>query len=649
MHPSPLRTGRHISLVLAFCQLSCGSPPTPEVRAESNAEKPDKETCLDYSETRNVYFGDLHVHTRYSFDAYIHQVRNSPADAYRFAQGEPVQLPPLDASGVGTRSVRLKRPLDFAAVTDHAEYIGQVMDCWTEGSSSYESGACEGIRSDDEDRIVDWGTGLVVDRPVRLATLCSRPGIDCPSAHREAWDRIRQAAADAHDQTSSCTFTTFVGYEWTGNTRLSNLHRNVLFRNADVPDRPASYFESPTPTALWQSLAEECTDAEGECDAIVIPHNANLSNGRMFATADLDAMTVDQAAAVAALRQRMEPLLEIFQHKGSGECINGLTGVLGAPDEFCDVENLRAPIAEDCGDSIGVLGIVNSGCTSRNDFFRTILLDGMRQMTRLGVNPYMLGAIASSDTHNGTPGAVEEDNFSGHQGMAEGTSSKRLGAPENAPIGVITNPGGLAGIWATENSRDALFDAMRRRETFGTSGPRIVPRFFGGWSLPNNACQDPNLLELAYDKGVPMGGVLEHTSEGAPTFVLQALADTATSAARLHVTQIIKGWIDSQGKAHTKVIDIARDGNGPIPDLETCAPADDGAMSQCGVWTDSDFDPNLPSYYYMRVVENPTCRWSWHECLRLAPVDRPEACSDPEIPKTTREMAWTSPIWYVPS
>jgi hypothetical protein len=329
--------------------------------------------------------------------------------------------------------------------------------------------------------------------------------------------------------------------------------------------------------------------------------------------------------------------------------MNGISGITGAADEQCEFEAPRRNPLTDCGERRGSGGTTHAGCLSRYDFVRGALAAGMSEGRRLGANPYRLGFIASTDTHNGTPGATDEPGFPGHRGLDDDTSAKRLGGGQLTAGGIEFSAGGLAAVWAEENSRPAIFDALRRRETFGTSGPRIAVRFFGGWSYPAGLCSDPALLEQGYAGGVPMGGILPARPDGAgaPLFVAQALRDPGTAARAgvpLERIQIIKVWLDG-GATHQQVYDVAGGNTGATVDDTTCTPQGAGHDSLCAVWRDPQYDPAQPAFYYARVLENPTCRWSTHECNALAPADRPPSCTDPTVPRTIRERAWTSPIW----
>jgi len=473
--------------------------------------------------------------------------------------------------------------------------------------------------------------------------VCGTDNQVCLQAVAPVWARIQEAAAAAYDQ---CRFTSFVAYEYSRSPGGSTMHRNVIFRNERVPF-PISAFEQPTPLGLWQELQHTCRDAGTGCDVLAIPHNSNESNGRTFAVEYPGAQNVDEQRAQAQLRADMEPLVEIYQHKGSSECRNGLSGIIGAPDEQCAFEQRRPDPIEDCGDGIGQLGAVDLGCVSRLDYVRGALLAGLQEGARLGVNPYRLGFVGSTDTHNGTPGFTEEASFIGHAGTDDGTPALLL-------YNITHSPGALVAVWAEENSRSSIFDALRRKESFATSGTRITARSFGGWDYPANLCDSPDLVQTGYTRGVPMGGILpaRPATAPAPVLVISALRDPGTAEQpgtplqRLHV---VKGWI-ADGQAHQQIYDVAGDANnGADVDLSTCTASGPGADALCTVWTDPDFNPAQPAFYYVRVLENPTCRWNSFVCNRLAPDHRPAACDDPNVPKTIQERAWTSPIWYEPT
>ncbi|MDB4968092.1 MAG: hypothetical protein JWN44_3781 [Myxococcales bacterium] len=638
--------------VAAFFALAClvtvatlAGCDTPAPYVESRA------ACADHNPQRNLYFGDLHVHTAYSFDAHMFDVRTTPDDAYRFARGAPVALPPLDADGNGTRTLQIDRPLDFAAVTDHSEFLGEVEACTTPGSAAYDTAPCVGFRAGGKPNVINFGVKLALDPTQHDADICGPDGRACEAPASAAWIRIQEAARGAYDTSAQCSFTALIGYEYSAATGFSTLHRNVIFRSDRVPT-PVSYFDATSADELWQALDAACKKGLRGCDALAIPHNSNESNGNMFYVESSGDADADRARAER--RAAWEPLVEIYQHKGDSECMNGLGGVIGEPDEACGFEKSRRDPLEDCGDGRGHGGASRLGCFSARDFVRGALLHGLAESQRIGVNPFRLGIIASSDTHNGTPGAVAEDRFVGHRGLDDDTPALQLGNGSLTPGGIEFSPGGLAAVWAEENSRPAIFDALRRREVYGTSGPRLAVRFFGGWALADDLCDRPDLVEAGYRDGVPMGGELPARAGGAaaPRFVVSALRDPGTTArpgVALQRVQIVKGWV-ANGELHEQLFDVAGDAhNGATVDETTCTPSGPGADTLCAVWRDPAFDGAQHAFYYARVLENPSCRWNSYICNALPASARPPACTDATVARTIQERAWTSPIWYTPA
>jgi hypothetical protein len=603
--------------------------------------------CVDNNPLRNVYFGDLHVHTALSFDSYAFDVRNRPDDAYQFALGNAVALPPLDSMGQGTQSLRLDRALDFAAVTDHAEFLGEVHICLTPDLPGYFAPLCETFRENGPLGQTLLGVELTSPEPQRDEEICG-DGERCLTAAGSVWDEIIASASRFYDRSADCSFTTFVGYEYTANTNASARHRNVIFSGERVPF-PVSYMEEPAPQGLWAALRRDCIDAEGDCDAIAIPHNSNQSNGNTFAVQYPGAATPAEEREQAGLRAMIEPLVEIYQHKGDSECSNGLGDAFGAPDELCDFEKLRTLPFEVCGDEPGSGGVANTGCVSRLDFVRGALLEGLSERDRIGANPYRLGVIASTDTHNGTPGAVVEANWKGHRGNVDAEVEERLGQG-SFRAGPIFNPAGIAAVWAQENTRESLFAAMKRREVYGTSGPRIVARLFGGWEFPGDLCSDPDGIARADREGVAMGSRLPSppTSADAPSFFVVAAKDAGSQlqpGTPLQRIQIIKGWTE-EGGARYRVFEVAGDPDNGAGVGDDCNLLGEGFDSLCAVWTDPEFSFEQQAFYYARVVENPSCRWTALQCDGASNAADLESCGDPDLIRVIQERAWTSPIWY---
>jgi Protein of unknown function (DUF3604) len=493
----------------------------------------------------------------------------------------------------------------------------------------------------------------------RSTRVCGADGSLCGDMATAVWRENQLSTEAFNDYSAECEFTTFHAYEYTLADEASNLHRNVIFKSSTVPQAALSAKDAPTPELLWRWLDHVCIAGNDECDALAIPHNSNWSSGRMWFPYSNRDIPLAQQQEEAALRARLEPVAEVMQVKGDSECRNGIGSVLGGADEFCDFEKLR-PASEaipDCGEEFSSGGMMLKGCVSRYSYVRYALTAGLSEEAKLGVNPFRFGIIAATDTHIGAPGAVNEEGYQGSHGNDRQKEYRLLGKIE-VPGDIATgspvryNPGGIAGIYAHENSRSALFEAMQRRETFGTSGPRIEPRLFAGWKLNEDICQSANYLADAYRDGVPMGSYLPATTADAqtnPVFVASATRDPRDGGNLLQRIQIIKGWIDREGRTHQAVFDIAGAAAGEASvDPNTCAVSGKGFSQLCAAWQDPQFDPNVAAVYYARVLENPSCRWSHYDCLTLPESARPPSCSDPDLPWQVQERAWTSPIWYRP-
>ena len=640
------RRMRHLVAVMFSALALLTAPAVPgQAATVKPVDRESRQPCAKLAPLKQAFFGDLHVHTRYSLDASTQGTRTTPAQAYEFALGERIGIQPWTKEGVALRSLQLSSPLDFAMVSDHAELIGEVHMCNSPKVEGYSSWECKLYRT--------WPRGAYylfnAMSGLRMSHLglCGENDEICLRAAQVPWQEMQRAAERYNDRSADCQFTTFVGYEWTGMNPASggNLHRNVVFRNAEVPKLPASFIDQPAAHLLWESLDENCNGNDSGCDSLVIPHNSNLSAGCMFSGLMDDGEPMSKE--YATVRARFEPLVEVMQHKGASECYfeAGVT-----EDELCAFEQL----SED-----NIAGL-NNPPAPNTGFVRKVLVDGLALEHQLGVNPYQFGLIASSDTHLGTPGAAREDAFPGHGGA--GVPAKD-DVPAGLPDELEYNPGGLAVLWATENSRDALFEAMRRREAYGTSGPRIVSRFFGGWNFPADLCESPQRIERVYAQGVPMGSVLpgprDHDLK--PAFLIAASQDAGTAdhpGMPLQRLQVIKGWIDARGQAQELVLDVAGDANnGAFANPKTCATGGPGFAELCTVWVDEEFDPAESAYYYSRVVENPSCRWSQRLCV-AAGVDCAvpgtitegyEGCCAEKHRPIIQERAWTSPVWYSPA
>lgn len=605
-------------LLVPLLLVACGQP-EPEPLADGDTLG----RCAVHTPLRRPFYGDLHVHTALSLDASLQGTQTTPVDAYRFARGAPLGLQPF-VDGRPTRSIRLARPLDFAAVTDHAEFLGPVHICTDPTATGYDSRACRQFRDEPDRAFIGMNAQLAAEPDdVRPPVICEAG--DCDSAERSAWEELRLAAEAAYDRSEACSFTSFVGYEWSSNPGTFNLHRNVVFADSVVPAQPTGYFDAPTPELLWDALERDCTQAETGCQALTVPHNSNLSGGLMFDPGS--AFDADSAARRAAF----EPLVEIFQHKGDSECL--VDGPLG--DEACGFEKL--PYNNLAGANLDI-----AGQAEPLDHVRDALAEGLAVWERTGFNPYSFGIVASTDTHTGTPGAVAEDGFRGGGGAGQSNREPTPGLPDV----VAFNPGGLAVLWAEENSRPALFAAMQRREAYGTSGPRLGLRVFAG-DVDTALCESEDFAAQGYRDGVPMGGVLP--AGGPVRLAVHAWQDP--SSAPLQRVQVVKLWLED-GAPRSEVVDIAGDEVGAV-DEATCALDGAGVGDLCTVWEDPS-PPVGPAAYYVRVLEVPSCRWSQRQCVDAAidcAEDVPEGfegCCDADVPRVIQERAWSSPVWVEP-
>lgn len=577
----------------------------------SNAEESTPST--------QAYFGDIHLHTRLSNDAFAFMTNRTPDDAYRFAKGEAI-------AQYGGSQIRLRAPLDFLAVTDHAESLGVLQSFLDPEHPTPQEPAVQMARSTDPatrfQAFYEW-------RQSRQREGDTSSVFDDPAAVSSAWQEIIQSA-DRHYKPG--TFTTFAAYEWTASKNLGNLHRNVIFeQTADLPiPLPA---EGSDPEKLWAYM--EAHRARG-VDALAIPHNPNVSDGRMFALTDASGMPLD--AEYANRRNLNEPVVEVTQNKGTSETHPALS----MNDEFADFELFTELLI-----SNGQQGKV------QGSYVRDAYIKGVTLQKQQGFNPFMFGLVGASDYHSGTS-AVEEDNMSGRNGPSQSATP----ALRRNTRSVLSTPpqfrssAGLTGVWASDNTREEIFAAFKRREVFATTGTRMQVRLFAGWSYPEETALARDRVERGYQEGVPMGSHLSPGQGSAPRLLVWAAKDP--NSGNLDRIQIIKGWSE-QGRGYEKIYDVALSDNrqagadGTIPPVGNTVDVKQatytnsiGDATLATVWEDPDFDPKTPAFYYARVLEIPTPRWTTYDAvaLGLAPPDG--------VPASIQERAYTSPIWYLP-
>jgi hypothetical protein len=593
---------------------------------------------------RNAYFGETHIHTSYSLDAWTMGNRvTTPADSYKYFKGEPIKAP-------GGYDVKIDTPLDFAGVTDHSEYVGVIPLANDPSSPISKLPAAQGLiikgnTPQDEARVF-VNAVRIISAPTPDKALMN------PEIAHTVWDKT-VAFAEAANEPGK--FTAFCSYEWTSMPNNMNLHRNIFFKDCKhVPPAPFSALDSQDPAMLWKWMDEQ---RKAGNDLLAISHNANLSDGRMYPTeVDVSGRPIDRAYAED--RMRNEPLIEIKQTKGQSETHPALS----PNDEFADYQIWALLLGDPPGGRIP--HIVGS-------YARQALKDGLTLQDTKGFNPYKFGFGAASDSHS-TATPYRQDNYFGTIGTTDTTIEKRMSGVVAAGIDIRTiEPAGLTGVWAEENTRESIFNAMQRKETFAVSGPHIKVRFFGGWNYAGDTTveqrrafwrfvpdwiKDREWVKSAYAQGVPMGADMPPRPAGdkPPSFAVWAVKDPTSG--NLDRIQIVKGWTSS-GQSFEKVFDVAWAGDrepdkwtGIVPPIGSTVDIEKGtytntigAVELKSVWTDPEFDPSLHAFYYARVLEIPTPRWTTIQAAQLgiAPPD--------VVHPTQQERAWSSPIWYTPT
>ena len=625
-------------LALSSCLFKASKPkdlPNP-VSDKTSISKKAIEADVPLNPQRNLYFGDLHVHTTLSADAYIGGTVTTPDEAYRFAQGEEIT--------VYGKKVKISKPLDFTAVTDHSELLGEMYSQHTPGADGYNGIVQKYLRSiyktDSELGVDSAKVFKALYRLMKIGTQKKKTGTMTEAGHpfyfkgyettKSAW-AVELKAVEKNYLPGK--FTTLAGYEWTKlSNDLGHLHRNIIFGDMTVPDYPMSFFELHDEEQLWNWLKEI---TQKGAKVLAIPHNTNLSGGGTFTDNDPRGKPIDKK--YAQLRQDFEPLIEIHQAKGNSE----VDASVWKNDEFAGFENY----SEQPGPPI------------QNSYVRYALKKGLEYQKNLGVNPFKFGIIGSTDTHNGTPGnTVESDEHIGNNCLFDNSAEGRKNiswpfVPANKLYQVV-NPGGLVAVWAEANTRPCIFGALKRKETYATSGNRIQARFFCGYGFASAYNSYNELVEDGYSKGVPMGSDIPKKEGQTPEFIIWAMKDP--DGANLDRIQVIKGWY-KDGKQEEKIFTVALSDNrklsadGKVPDNGATVDMKTGAWSKDKgdaelkvVWKDPEFDKTVSAFYYVRILEVPTASWRLWDQIRYG-IKYP-ANTDLVI----RERAWTSPIWYNP-
>lgn len=574
---------------------------------------------------KNVYFGEQHIHTSNSPDAFAVGTRSTWDDVYNFALGNEIIL-----STTGEK-IKKKTPYDFVGITDHSEYFG-VMPGMIDMSNPLSKTELGKKLQDPNPDFSDPNSGINIILSSIITSIPMKE-FTTPELVQGNWANFIETANKYNDPGK---FTTFISYEWTSIPNGRNMHRNVYFRD-EAPKAPFSAFDSYYPEDLWTYM--EIQRGLG-IENLAIPHNGNVSDGWMFSPNKFLGGPMD--ARYAARQAANEPVTEILQGKGQSDT----HPYLSPYDEFADFELFNNMI------NVAMPGQL------RNSFYRQALADGMMMEDKLGTNPFKYGVVGGADSHSGYSGN-EEDNFHGHHGATDDTPAKRLkpGISPSGEPGTSVGSAGTTCIWAEENTRASLFDAIKRKETYGTSGTLIRLRFFGGWDFPSDLTKNADFVKMAYDSGVTMGGDLKEkpSSAKAPTFAVWALKDP--DRGNLDRIQIIKVFTNKWERPDEKIYDVAWSDDRKIdPKTGKLPPVGNtvnikkatykntiGDSQLSVVWTDPDFDPNQKASYYVRVLEIPTPRWSTYDAVR-----NNMPLSD-AVPATIQERAWSSPIWYTPA
>lgn len=609
--------------LLTFCN-KVEDPSLYPLFDPAQVKAPPEIPTSTYNENRNVFWGDLHIHTSLSADAYTMGVRSLPEDAYTYMKGGTIK------HGMGY-AIRAVRPLDFGAVTDHSEFLGVARKV---APDENENNELRSIMESGSRWLITWNFLKTVFYLMGSSDAKWEDfGPDwLEKTQKSAWQEVIDAA-ERHNKPG--VFSTFIAYEWSSIPDMNNLHRNVIYKGSQVPDYPFSSMDSENPEDLWDALDRQ---REQGMEVFAIPHNSNLSNGLMYRALDYDGEPITEA--YAQQREFNEPISEILQVKGASET----HPILSPDDELANFEIYDQRLAVDGSDS-----------APKGSYARDALRTGIELAHSEGFNPFRFGVIGSSDSHNASFSA-EEDNYHGKLPLLDGTAGLRLGVsnflPKSQNRGGRWSAMGLVAVWAEENTRDSLFDAMRRRETYSTSGPRISVRFFAGWDYQPQLLEQKNAIEQAYLRGVPMGGqLMAAPGMRSPVFAVMAAKDP--QGANLDRIQIIKGWVDKSGNSHERIFNVAASNNrqpdesgslvavGNTVDVASATYSNNiGASQLATLWHDPEFNNAQQAFYYARVIEIPTPRFTTYDAFKMG-VEAPS-------PEAIQERAITSAIWYQP-
>ncbi len=614
-------------LIALSCKKATDQSNVEDTTAKVTLANEETTRTADYNPLKNAYFGETHLHTGWSFDEAIYNVKLGPENTYRHARGEKVLHP-------NGSTVQLKLPLDFMVVSDHSEYLGVLVRMYDPKDPLSKHPLAKSIvgSGNDLDASTKAFYSLVSQTIQPDGSTKADSTLNSPELKRTIWDEYIKITDDYNEPGK---FTTLVGYEWSSQPNMSNQHRNVIFRSSKNLPVPYSYFDSQHPEDLWKWMD---TQRDNGHTLLAIPHNGNLSNGLMFSMNDSYGNPITYEYAKA--RMRNERLTEIIQTKGQSE-----THPLMAPnDEFAGFEIWTKPVA-----GPGTVKVLET------NYVRNAFSNGMALKQKIGINPFKYGVVGGGDIHTSIVSHEEYAHTGEHNLKSSSPKARLLVNAPNEPSKIEQGTAGLSNVWAEENTRESIYDAMERKETWGTSGPRMIVRIFAGYDFGDTYPGDDDWAEVGYEKGVPMGSDMNKNTENKPT-QLMIWALKGPNSGNLDRIQVVKGWLDAEGNSQTKIFNVVWSGDrtvdtegklgsiGSTVNIPNASYTNTiGSAELKTVWTDPDFNTNQPAYYYLRVLEIPTPRWSTYDAKALG-IAPPK-----DFPATIQERAWSSPIWYNPN